>query len=37
MVPILDFGFTWGNPLLFRADFFVSPLPAVRSGVAYAF
>lgn len=37
IVPILDFGFTWGNPLVFRADFFISPLPAVRSGIAYAF
>ena len=37
IVPILDFGFTWGHPLVFSADFFVSPLPAVRSGVSYAF
>ncbi|MBW8889202.1 MAG: hypothetical protein JF616_15720 [Fibrobacteres bacterium] len=37
IVPILDFGFTWGNPLVFRVDFFISPLPAVRSGIAYAF
>jgi hypothetical protein len=37
VVPILDFGFTWGHPLEFRADFYVSPLPAVRSGIAYAF
>jgi hypothetical protein len=36
-VPILDFGFTWGYPLVFNTDFFVSPLPAVRSGVSYAF
>jgi hypothetical protein len=36
-VPILDFGFTWGDPLIFSTDFFVSPLPAVRSGVTYAF
>ncbi len=36
-VPILDFGFTWGFPLVFNTDFFVSPLPAVRSGVTYAF
>jgi hypothetical protein len=36
-VPILDFGFTWGYPLVFNTDFFVSPLPAVRSGVTYAF
>jgi hypothetical protein len=37
LVPILDFGFTWGSPLVFSTDFFVSPLPAVRSGVSYAF
>ena len=37
IVPILDFGFTWGHPLVFSTDFFVSPLPAVRSGVSYAF
>ncbi|MDB5106510.1 MAG: hypothetical protein JWP91_4199 [Fibrobacteres bacterium] len=37
LVPILDFGFTWGHPLVFNADFFISPLPAVRSGVSYAF
>jgi hypothetical protein len=37
VVPILDFGFTWGDPLEFRADFYVSPLPAVRSGIAYGF
>lgn len=37
LVPILDFGFTWGYPLVFGADFFVSPLPAVRSGVSYRF
>ena len=36
-VPILDFGFTWGDPLVFSTDFYVSPLPAVRSGVSYAF
>lgn len=36
-VPILDFGFTWGFPLVFSTDFFVSPLPAVRSGISYAF
>lgn len=37
IVPILDFGFTWGHPLVFSTDFYVSPLPAVRSGVYYAF
>jgi hypothetical protein len=37
LVPIIDFGFTWGHPLVFFTDFFVSPLPAVRSGVSYAF
>jgi hypothetical protein len=37
LVPILDFGFTWGHPLVFSTDFYVSPLPAVRSGVSYAF
>lgn len=37
IVPILDFGFTWGHPLVFQADFFVTPLPAVRSGISYAF
>ncbi|MDB5049394.1 MAG: hypothetical protein JWO30_2465 [Fibrobacteres bacterium] len=37
LVPILDFGFTWGYPLIFSTDFYVSPLPAVRSGVSYAF
>ncbi len=37
LVPILDFGFTWGHPLVFTTDFYVSPLPAVRSGVSYAF
>jgi hypothetical protein len=37
VVPILDFGFTWGQPLEFRADFYVSPLPAVRSGISYGF
>lgn len=37
IVPILDFGFTWGNPLEFNVDFFVMPLPAVRSGISYAF
>ena len=37
IVPILDFGFTWGHPLVFNVDFFVSPLPAVRSGISYAF
>lgn len=36
-VPIFDFGFTWGYPLVFSTDFFVSPLPAVRSGLSYAF
>jgi hypothetical protein len=36
-VPIIDFGFTWGYPLVFSTDFYVSPLPAVRSGVSYAF
>ncbi len=36
-VPILDFGFSWGHPLLFMADFFISPLPAVRTGVSYGF
>jgi hypothetical protein len=36
-VPILDFGFTWGYPLIFATDFYVSPLPAVRSGISYAF
>jgi len=37
IVPIFDFGFTWGAPLEFNVDFFVMPLPAVRSGVTYAF
>lgn len=37
VVPIIDFGFTWGHPLEFRADFYVTPLPAVRSGIAYGF
>jgi hypothetical protein len=37
LVPILAFGFTWGHPLVFTTDFYVSPLPAVRSGVSYAF
>ncbi len=37
LVPIFHFGFTWGHPLVFFTDFFVSPLPAVRSGVSYAF
>jgi hypothetical protein len=37
VVPIVDFGFTWGHPLEFRADFYVSPLPAVRSGISYGF
>ena len=37
IAPILDFGFTWGHPLVFQADFFVTPLPAVRSGISYAF
>ncbi len=37
LVPIFTFGFTWGYPLIFSTDFFVSPLPAVRSGVSYAF
>jgi len=37
LVPIFDFGFTWGFPLVFSTDFYVSPLPAVRSGVSYAF
>lgn len=37
LVPILDFGFTWGRPLVFSLDVHISPLPAVRSGVAYAF
>jgi hypothetical protein len=36
-VPILNFGFTWGHPLIFSLDFYVSPLPAVRSGLAYGF
>jgi hypothetical protein len=36
-VPIFDFGFTWGYPLIFATDFFISPLPAVRSGISYAF
>lgn len=36
-VPIFDFGFTWGNPLIFSTDFYISPLPTVRSGVSYAF
>lgn len=36
-VPILNFGFTWGHPLEFSLDFYVSPLPAVRSGLAYGF
>lgn len=37
LVPILDFGFTWGDPLVFSLDAYISPLPAVRSGVRYAF
>lgn len=37
IVPILDFGFTWGKPLVFTTDFFIVPLPAVRSGISYAF
>lgn len=37
IVPIFDFGFTWGHPLVFNVDFFVMPLPAVRSGISYAF
>jgi hypothetical protein len=37
LVPILNFGFTWGRPLVFSADFHVSPLPALRTGVAYGF
>lgn len=37
LVPILNFGFTWGHPLQFTADFHVSPLPAVRTGVTYGF
>jgi hypothetical protein len=37
LVPIFTFGFTWGHPLIFATDFFLSPLPAVRSGVSYAF
>lgn len=36
-VPILDFGFTWGFPIVFSLDLFVSPLPAVRSGLSYGF
>jgi hypothetical protein len=36
-VPIFAFGFTWGYPLIFATDFFISPLPAVRSGISYAF
>lgn len=36
-VPIADFGFTWGYPLIFSTDLFVSPLPAVRSSVSYGF
>lgn len=37
LVPILNFGFTWGWPLVFSADFHVSPLPALRMGVSYGF
>ena len=37
LVPILNFGFTWGHPLVFSADFHVTPLPAVRTGMAYGF
>jgi hypothetical protein len=37
LVPILNFGFTWGWPLVFSADVHVSPLPALRTGVAYGF
>ncbi len=37
LIPILDFGFTWGDPLIFSTDFFVTPLPSVRSGLSYAF
>lgn len=36
-VPILAFGFTWGRPVSFSADFHISPLPAVRTGVVYGF
>jgi hypothetical protein len=37
IVPILDFGFAWGHPLAINLDFHVSPLPAVRTGLVYAF
>lgn len=37
IVPILNFGFSWGRPLVINMDFHVSPLPAVRTGVVYAF
>lgn len=37
IVPILNFGFSWGRPLAITMDFHVSPLPAVRTGVVYAF
>ena len=37
IVPIFDFGFTWGHPMVFTTDFFIVPLPAVRSGISYAF
>jgi hypothetical protein len=36
-VPILNFGVAWGSPLVFSIDLYISPLPAVRSGVAYGF
>ena len=37
MVPILNFGFTWGAPMEFALDVHVTPLPAVRTGVTYGF
>ncbi len=37
LVPILNFGMEWGEWLNFSLDFFILPLPSVRSGITYAF
>lgn len=36
-VPVFNFGFEWGRAIGISTDFFVLPVPALRSGLVYAF
>lgn len=37
IVPVLDFGFTFGKSILFNIDFSVAPIARIRTGVRYEF